>query len=260
MGIDVAVGSEGVAEVAINLPPVNAFDSRRHAEMAEIFRGLGNNDSVRVVILRGEGKGFSAGIDLKELSANPGIIVAANRGAFAAYEAIHRCRVPVIAAVHGYALGGGVAMVGACDMILAAEGARFGLPEIDRGLLGGASHMLRMLPMQIVRRAYYTGEPVMAEEAYRLGALEAVHPIDSLLPAARDLARKIAGKSPVAIRLAKEALNGIEPVDLELNYRYEQGFTFEISHLAEANEARQAFIAKRDTTSATDRGASGAGG
>lgn len=253
MGIDVAAGGDGVAEVVINLPPVNAFNSARHAEMAEVFRRLGSEDSVRVVILRGEGKGFSGGIDLKELSANPGIIVAANRGAFAAYEAIHRCRVPVIAAVHGYALGGGVAMVGACDMVLAAEGTRFGLPEIDRGMLGGASHMLRMLPMQIVRRAYFTGEPILAEEAYRLGALEAVHPIDSLLPATRELARKIALKSPVAIKLAKEALNGIEPVDLERNYRYEQGFTFEISHSAEAHEARRAFIEKREVRPATDR-------
>lgn len=246
MGIEVAVATDGVAEVVINLPPVNAFSSARHAEMADVFRRLSGDDSVRVVILRGEGKGFSGGIDLKELSANPGIIVAANRGAFAAYEAIHRCRVPVIAAVHGYALGGGVAMVGACDIALAAEGARFGLPEIDRGMLGGASHMLRMMPMQIVRRAYYTGEPVGADEAYRLGAIESVHALDSLLPAARKLARKIAQKNPVAIRMAKEALNGIEPVDLERNYRYEQGFTFEISHLADSEEARRAFIEKRN--------------
>lgn len=253
MGIEVAISSEGVAEVVINLPPVNAFDSARHAEMADVFRRLGADAAVRVVILRGEGKGFSGGIDLKELSANPGVIVAANRGAFAAYESIHQCRVPVIAAVHGYALGGGLAMVGACDIVLAAEGARFGLPEIDRGMLGGASHMLRMLPMQIVRRAYFTGEPVMAEEAYRLGALESVYSLERLLPAARSLALKISSKSPIAIRMAKEALNGIEPVDLEKNYRYEQGFTFEISHLADATEARRAFLEKREVKFSTDR-------
>jgi len=246
MGLEVSIGADGIAEVVINLPPVNAFNAARHAEMARVFRELGGDEAVRVVILRGEGKGFSAGIDLKELVASPGTIVAANRGAFAAYEAIHRCPVPVIAAVHGYALGGGVAMVGSSDIIVAAQDTRFGLPEIDRGLLGGASHLLRMLPLQAVRRIYYTGEPVDAAEAYRLGALDSVHPREGLVDAARALARKIAAKSPVAIRMAKEALNGIEPVDLERNYRYEQGFTFEIAHLADAGEARLAFVEKRD--------------
>jgi enoyl-CoA hydratase len=245
MGIETTVSDDGIAEVVIDLPPVNAFDSARHAELATVFRELDADSRVRVAILTGRGRGFSAGIDLKELVQNPKVIVAANRGAFAAYEAIHRCRVPVIAAVHGFALGGGVAMVGACDIVLAEENARFGLPEIDRGLLGGASHMLRMLPMQTVRRVYYTGEPISAREAYRLGAIESLHAGDELLPAARALAAKIASKSARAIRMAKEALNGIEPVDLERNYRYEQGFTFEISHVGDADEARKAFVEKR---------------
>lgn len=252
MAIELAVCAAGIAEVVIDLPPVNALNAANHAEIARIFRVVSEDPAVRVAILSGRGRGFCAGIDLKELVQDPSSIVAANRGAFAAYEAIHRCLVPVIAAVHGFALGGGVALAGSCDMVLAEGNARFGLPEIDRGLLGGASHMLRMLPLQTVRRAYYTGEPVSATEAFRLGAIESLHTIDSLLPAARALAAKIADKSPRAIRMAKEALNGIEPVDLEKNYRYEQGFTFEISHVGDADEARKAFVEKRVAQISTD--------
>jgi enoyl-CoA hydratase len=246
MSLDIAISSNGVAEVVLNHPPVNAFTSDQLAELAQQMRSTGADPAVRVIILRGEGKGFCAGINLKQLVDDPAAVVQVNREAFAAFEAIHHCAVPVIAAVHGYALGAGLAMVGASDIILAAEDARLGLPEIDRGMLGGASHLLRMLPLHAVRRIYFSGEPITGVEAYRLGALDGIHPTAQLLAAARTLAGKIAGKSPRAIRYAKEALNGIEPVDLERNYRFEQGFTFELSHSRDAHEARAAFLEKRD--------------
>jgi enoyl-CoA hydratase len=154
--------------------------------------------------------------------------------------------VPVVAAAHGFVLGGGIGIVGSCDVVFASDDATFGLPEIDRGALGAASHLLRMFPIQKVRRMLYSGEPITAAEAYRLGALEAVVPRKDLLPTARALAAKIAAKSPRAVRLAKQSLDGIEPFDLKKSYRFEQGFTLELYTSPDSQEARTAFVEKRD--------------
>ena len=143
-------------------------------------------------------------------------------------------------------LGGGIGIVGSCDVIYAAEDASFGLPEIDRGALGAASHLLRMFPIQKVRRMLYSGEPIGAQEAYRLGAVEAVVTREALRPTARELAAKIAAKSPKAVRLAKESLNGIELLDVKTSYRFEQGFTLELYTSPDSQEARDAFVEKRD--------------
>jgi enoyl-CoA hydratase len=237
---------KGVAEVVLDHPPVNAFDSRGWAHLAELFTSLGRDEDVHVVVVAAEGKGFCAGVDVKELAADASLITAVNRGCYDTFAAIHDCPVPVVAAAHGFVLGGGVGIVGSCDVILAAEDARFGLPEIDRGALGAASHLLRMFPIQKVRRMLYTGEPIDAAEAFRLGALESVLPRAELLPAARTLAEKIAAKSPRAVRLAKESLNGIELLDVKRSYRFEQGFTLELYTSPDSQEARDAFVEKRE--------------
>jgi enoyl-CoA hydratase len=156
--------------------------------------------------------------------------------------------VPVIAACHGFVLGGGIGLAGSCDIIVASEDASFGLPEIDRGALGAASHLLRMFPMQKVRKMLFTGEPIDAAEAYRLGALEWVGPRDQLLVAAHAIADVIAAKSPKAMRLAKESINGIETLDVKKSYRFEQGFTLELYTSPDSQEARDAFVEKRDAT------------
>lgn len=238
--------SDGIAEVIMDHPPVNAFDGVMLDELAQVMNELGATAETQVVILRAEGKCFCAGIDIKALANDPGSISSVNRGAFNAFEAVHRCKVPVIAAVHGFALGAGIGLVGACDIVFAARGTKFGLPEINVGMLGGASHMLRLLPLHKVRALYYTGEPVDADEMFRLGAVEAVVDAEELYPTARRMAEKIASKSPQGLRFAKEALNGIEPVDLERNYRYEQGFTFEISTIPEGQASRKAFKKAND--------------
>ncbi len=237
---------KGIAQVVLNHPPVNAFDSAGWAHLAELFTSLGKDENVRVVVVAAEGRGFCAGVDIKELAADATLITRVNQGCYDTFAAIHDCAVPVIAAVHGFCLGGGVGIAGSCDVIYAAEDASFGLPEIDRGALGAASHLLRMFPIQKVRRMLYTGEPISAAEAHRLGALEAVVPRDELRATARALAEKIAGKSPKAVRLAKESLNGIEPFDVKKSYRFEQGFTLELYTSPDSQEARDAFVEKRD--------------
>ncbi len=241
------IDEKGVAELVLDHPPVNALDSKGWAHLAQAVDALGRDESVRVILISAAGRGFCAGVDIKELAADSAVITKVNKGCYDAFAAIHDCRVPVIAAAHGFVLGCGIGIVGSCDVILASEDASFGLPEIDRGALGAASHLLRMFPIQKVRRMLYTGEPIMAAEAYRLGALESVLPRDELLPAARALADKIAEKSPKAVRLAKESLNGIELLDIKRSYRFEQGFTLELYTSPDSQEARDAFVEKRDT-------------
>jgi enoyl-CoA hydratase len=236
----------GVAEVLLDHPPVNAFDSAGWLQLARDIRALGENDAVRVVLVHAAGRGFCAGVDIKELARDSKLITKVNHGCYETFAAIHDCPVPVIAAAHGFVLGGGIGIVGSSDVILASDDATFGLPEIDRGALGAASHLLRMFPIWKVRKMLYTGEPITAAEAYRLGALEAVVTRDELLPAARALAAKIAAKSPKAVRLAKESLNGIELLDVKRSYRFEQGFTLELYTSPDSQEARDAFVEKRD--------------
>ena len=245
MAFQIRISESGVADLVFDHPPVNAFDSRGWFELAERVEALGRDARVRTVVLSAEGRGFCAGVDIKELAANDKAIVAVNRACYLAFAAVHDCEVPVIAAVHGFCLGGGIGIVGSSDVVFASEDASFGLPEIDRGAMGAATHLQRMFPLQKVRRMFFSGEPISAAEAYRLGALEAVVPRAKLLPAAHELAAKFASKSPRALRLAKQALNGIEPVDIKRSYRFEQGFTFELYTSPDSQEAREAFVEKR---------------
>lgn len=201
---------------------------------------------MRVIVVSAEGKGFCAGVDIKELAAKPERIVDVNRGNYETYRAIHRNPKPVILALHGFVLGGGIGMSGAADILVASECARFGVPEIDRGAMGGGAHLQRLFPVQKVRHMYFTGEFIDAQEAYRLGAVEKVVPREHLRETALGIARTIAEKSPAMVELAKEALTGIEDGDLEAKYRWEQGFTLEAYTMGDSQESRDAFVEKRD--------------
>jgi len=225
---------------------VNALDSQGWFELAETLRRISRDAASRVVVLAAEGRGFCAGVDVKELQRDGRLITQVNRGCYEAFAAIYECEVPVIAAVHGFCLGGGIGMAGASDIVIAADDASFGLPEIDRGALGAATHLMRLFGMQKTRRMLYTGEPISAAEALRLGGVEEVVPRAELRGAARALAAKIASKSPKAVRLAKWSLNSIELLDVKKSYRFEQGFTLELYTSPESQEARDAFVEKRE--------------
>ncbi len=240
--------NKGVAEVYIDHPPVNAPDSTGWFKLADTITELGLSDEVQCIILAARGRGFCAGVDIKELAADASKITAVNAGCWKAFAAIHDCQVPVVAACHGFVLGGGIGLAGSCDIIVAADDASFGLPEIDRGALGAASHLMRMFPIQKVRKMLFTGEPIDAREAYRLGALEWIGPKEELMAAAHRVADSIASKSPKAMRLAKECMNGIELLDIKTSYRFEQGFTLELYTSPDSQEARDAFVEKRDAS------------
>ena len=237
---------DGVAELVLDNPPVNALDSAGWFEYARLIRELGGRDDVNCLLIRADGRGFQAGVDMKELAADGSKIVDVNRGCYETFAAVYRCPVPVISAVNGYCLGGGIGISGSSDIVIAAEDATFGLPEIDRGALGAATHLMRMFGVMKTRTMLYTGEPISAQEALRLGGVESVVPKDKLRDAALEMARKIASKSPKALRLAKHSLNGIELLDPVESYRYEQGFTLELYTSPDSQEARDAFVEKRD--------------
>ena len=244
MAIDTAV-NEGIAEVIINSPPVNALDSAGWAAFAAAVTSMGQREDIRCVVIRAEGRGFQAGVDIKELAEDGSKIVAVNRGCYDTFAAIYDCPIPVISAVNGYCIGGGIGISGASDIVIAADDATFSLPEIDRGALGAATHLMRLFGMQKTRRMLYTGEAIDAEEALRLGGIESIVPREELRDAAMELAGKIASKSPRAMRLAKWSLNGIELLDIKKSYRFEQGFTLELYTSPDSQESRDAFLEKR---------------
>ena len=237
---------EGIAHLILNKPPVNAFNSAEWAGIAAEIKSLGEQDAVRVIVISAEGKGFCAGVDIKELGAEPAKIVPVNKGNYDTFEAIHRNPKPVILAIHGFVLGGGIGMAGAADILVASECATFGVPEVDRGAMGGGAHLQRLFPVQKVRHMYFTGEFIDAAQAWRLGAVEKVVPREDLVATALSIARTIADKSPRMISLAKEALNAIEDGNLEEKYRREQGLTLEAYMHEDSQEARDAFNEKRD--------------
>ena len=244
-GNDSKGDDDGIAVVTVAYPPVNALPVAGWYEHARALREAGQDPGVRVVVLEAPGRGFNAGVDIKEIQRDPGpqSLIGANRGCAEAFAAVYECQVPVVAAVQGFCLGGGIGLVGNADAIVAAEDAVFGLPELDRGALGAATHLARLVPPHLMRPLYYTGRTVSAAELHRFGTVWEVVPRERLRGAAMALARQIAAKDGYLLRLAKEAINGIDPVDVRRSYRFEQGFTFE-ANLAGASDAhREAFIA-----------------
>ncbi|HZM32721.1 MAG TPA: enoyl-CoA hydratase family protein [Acidimicrobiales bacterium] len=249
MPITTELDDGGIAEVVVDHPPVNALPVAGWFELAAALRGLGEDPAVRVVVLRAEGRGFNAGVDIKEMQATAGFdaLVGANRGCYAAFAAVYECPVPVIAAVHGFCLGGGIGLVGNADVIVASDDATFGLPEVDRGALGAATHLSRLVPQHKMRAMVYTSATATAAELHAFGSVLRIVARDELRDAAREVAGEIAAKSPVVIRAAKESLNGIDLWDVKRSYRFEQGFTFELNLSGVADEHRDAFVEGRDT-------------
>jgi enoyl-CoA hydratase len=236
-------GHAGVVTVTVDHPPVNALPVAGWFALAEALHAAGADPATRVVILRAEGRGFNAGVDIKEMQATAGFdaLLGANAGCAAAFAAVYDCPVPVIAEVAGFCLGGGVGLAGNADGIVASDDAYFGLPEVDRGALGAATHLARLVPQHFLRTMYYTARTVTARQLKEFGSVWDVVPRERLHARALELAAEIAAKNPAVIRAAKAALNGIDPVDVKRSYRYEQGFTFELNLAGVADEERDKF-------------------
>jgi enoyl-CoA hydratase len=240
----------GIVAVTVDFPPVNAIPSRGWFELADALTAAGDNPDTHAVILRAEGRGFNAGVDIKEMqrtqAAGQGYdaLIDANRGCFAAFRAVYECAVPVIAAVNGFCVGGGIGLVGNADVIVASEDATFGLPEVERGALGAATHLSRLVPQHMMRRLFFTAATVDAATLHHFGSVHEVVPREELDEAALRVARDIAAKDTRVIRAAKEALNLIDIQRVNSSYRMEQGFTFELNLAGVSDEHRDAFVKK----------------
>jgi enoyl-CoA hydratase len=236
--------ADGIAVVTVDYPPVNALPVQGWFDLADAVTAAGRDPETRVVVLRAEGRGFNAGVDIKEMQRSAGFdaLIGANRGCHAAFGAVYDCAVPVLAAVHGFCLGGGIGLVGNADVVIAADDATFGLPEVDRGALGAATHLARLVPQHLMRALYFTAATVDAATLAHYGSVYRVVPRAELDEAALAVARQIAAKDTRVIRAAKEALNGIDVQHVHRSYRYEQGFTFELNLAGVADQHRDAFV------------------
>jgi enoyl-CoA hydratase len=246
--IKLEIAGEGIAAVTLANPPVNALNRRGRDEITHVFDAISDRDDVRVAILTGEGKAFCAGADIKErvdMVREPGDYLRHNRQTRETFLAIMECAKPVIAAVNGPAIGAGVALMLACDVMFASENAFLVMPEIDVGLSGGQRLLVETFGKSRSRLMYYTGRRIYAPELYRLGVIESCPPQDQLLSQARKVAEEIAGKNPAAIRSAKKTLNLVEHLPYRVAYPYEQSITAELSKLEDTREAQRAFLEKR---------------
>ncbi len=249
MPITSEVREDGIRVVTMDQPPVNALTVQGWFDLAAALDEAGRDcagigGATRVVVLRAEGRGFNAGVDIKEMQSTSGFdaLIGANRGCYAAFKAVYECPVPVVAAVHGFCLGGGVGLVGNADCIVAADDAYLGVPEVDRGALGAATHLARLVPPHLMRTLYLTGRTIRAVDLVQHGSVLEVVPRERLDEAALAVAAEIAAKDPRVIRMAKEALNAIDPVDVNRSYRFEQGFTMELNLAGVSDELRDEFV------------------
>jgi enoyl-CoA hydratase len=249
-----------IAIITIDNPPLNVFAPEYVQQLPEIVDSFGANEDIRVAIITGAGtKSFTAGADTKqwqdpkvqrrgaELNL-PGSLRNL-RDARNYVEALMDSAVPIIAAVNGYCLGHGIGIATASDIIVASENAKFGLPEINVGSANGHRMLRELFPKGLARHAFYTGEFINAQEAYRVGAVYKVVAADALMASALEIATEIAEKAPLLMRLFKQTVRWTEHMDMQEGYRFEgQAFAMlkrQPGVNEQLSEARTAFAEKR---------------
>lgn len=236
-----------VGLVTLDRPPVNALSREMRRQIVATFDAITERSDIRCAVLTSAGKVFCSGADLKDRP-NPDIagdFLEHNRMTRETTNAIRECTKPVIAAVNGTALGAGLALVAACDILYASEDATFGMPEINVGLAGGAAMLRSLFGRSTIRRMLYTGQRLTAHDLLRRNVIEEVLAPQDLLPVTMELAREIATKAPLAIAFAKRSANMVDVMPQRDAYRFEQELTMALSKTEDAREARMAFLEKR---------------
>jgi enoyl-CoA hydratase len=234
-----------IAEVVMHHPPVNSITVGDTWKIHDTFKELDANEDVRVIILTAEGKGFNAGIDIKEMQSVEGWdhLLDSGEACYATFNQIYNTRIPVIAAVNDFCMGLGIGLVASCDMIVASSKARFGLPEVDNGALGCASHLAKLVAPMKLREMSLTCKPATADELHAWGTVAYVTEPDDMMPKAREIAELILAKPEAAVRFAKAALNHLDVFEMHTNYRMEQGYTYQLNIMGDGDKARDAFVA-----------------
>ena len=238
---------DAVAVVTLDRPPVNAVSQAMYGEIRDLFARFDELlPGVKAVVLTGTGKHFCAGNDLDEFLTLDEVNSAGRmRLVRDAFNAIYDCPVPVIGAVRGAALGTGLAIAASCDVVVAADSARFGTPEVGVGVMGGARHLARLVPQPIMRLMYFTADPLPAAELLGFGSVVRVVPDDAVLDIALEIAARMTRHSRASLRHAKESLNAVEFLDLKTGYEFEQRMTGRLVAHADAKEAVAALRERR---------------
>lgn len=236
-----------VAVVTLNRPPVNAVSQEMYAEIRDTFTRLRQtHPSACVAVLRAEGKHFCGGNDLVEFGTlSPMNSAERMQAVREAFWSIYDCPLPVVAAVRGSAMGTGLCLAASSDIVVCGESARFGLPEVSVGVMGGARHLARLVPTQVARRMFLTADPMSAAELLPYGGISRVVPDAELDACALEMAGRITRHSPAAVRIGKRALNQIEHLDLKSGYELEQGYTGDLCGHPDSEEALAAVREKR---------------
>ncbi len=240
--------AEGVALVRLNRPKqYNALNLQLLQELARAFKELDEDDTVRAIVLTGNDKAFAAGADIKEMLAKTPAEMK-NAPFIAGWDAVALARKPVIAAVSGYALGGGAELAWACDMIIASETAVFGQPEINLGIIpgaGGTQRLARTVGKFLTMEIVLNDRRLTAEEAARFGLVNHVYPVDSYLDEAIKLAAKIASRAPLAVQYAKEAVLFAYESSLQAGLQHERLLFYALFGTEDQKEGMSAFVEKR---------------
>ncbi len=241
---------DGTATITINNPPVNALGKTVRDDLAGCLEEIRAEGSIRVVIITGAGKAFMAGADIKELPLfrMPGASEELRKAPHEMVGAVETMPQVTIAAVNGLALGGGCELALACDIRVASEDAQLGLPEIKLGLLpggGGTQRLPRLVGKPIAKELMFTGDPIGAQEALRIGLVNRVAPVGQALSVAQEMARKIAGKSGAVLRLIKEAVDSGSEMSLEEGLAVEASAFGRALETDDCAEGIDAFLNKR---------------
>lgn len=238
----------GFAVVQFNRPEVlNALNMALMAELVDTLETLDKDDEVRCIVLTGNEKAFAAGADIKEM-ANATAMDMLSRDQFARWDRIRKIKKPLIAAVSGFALGGGCELMMTCDIVIASETARIGQPEINIGVMpgaGGTQRLTRAVGKVKAMEMVLTGTTITADEALRWGLVNRVVPVEAFLDEAKALAKEIAAKPPVAVRLAKEAVLKSFDTTMEGGLEYERKNFYMLFASEDQKEGMKAFVGKR---------------
>lgn len=237
-----------IAIIRLNRPKaLNALSHELMGELVEALNEFDRDDKVRVIILTGSDRAFAAGADIKEM-ADENTVSIMLKDQFATWDRVRHTKKPIIAAVAGYALGGGCELAMTCDIIIAAESAQFGQPEISIGVIpgaGGTQRLTRAVGKYKAMEMILTGRPITASEAFNAGLVNKVVANEVLLDEAKSLAQDIAKKSPIAIRLAKEAILKVFDTSITEGLEFERKNFYMLFSSEDQKEGMKAFIEKR---------------
>jgi len=234
--------------VTLNRPKVlNALNNELMEELVNALENFDRDDKIRVIILTGGERAFAAGADIKEMSEETTVSIML-KDRFATWDKIRNIKKPIIAAVSGYALGGGCELVMNCDIIIASESAQFGQPEINIGVIpgaGGTQRLTRVVGKHKAMELILTGRPMLAKEAFELGLVNKLVPVELFMEEAKAMAKEIAKKSPVAVRLAKEAVLKTYDTSISEGLQFERKNFYMLFSSEDQKEGMKAFLEKR---------------